>query len=63
MDKEEFVEGMVAIAVPVTDPGGRFFAAVAYHGPVQRLSIAEAVANRDRLVEAAVQLRDAHFAD
>ena len=63
LDKEEFVEGMVAIAVPLTDPGGRFFAAVAYHGPVQRLSIADAVANRDRLVEAAVQLRDAHFVD
>ena len=36
---------MVAIAVPVTDPDGRFVAALAYHGPTQRITLSEAVAN------------------
>jgi DNA-binding IclR family transcriptional regulator len=27
------MQGMVAIAVPVSDEAGRFLAALAYHGP------------------------------
>lgn len=38
IDNEEFMEGMVAIAVPVTDDAGRFLAAIACHGPNVRLS-------------------------
>lgn len=38
-DNEEFMEGMVAIAVPVTDEAGRFLAAIACHGPNVRLSL------------------------
>lgn len=39
IDNEEFMDGMVAIAVPVTDNDGRFLAAIACHGPNVRLSL------------------------
>lgn len=39
LDREEFLDGMVALSVPVKDPSGRFIAALAMHGPTQRLSI------------------------
>jgi DNA-binding IclR family transcriptional regulator len=39
LDTEEFMMGMLAIAVPVTDPNGRFVAALAFHGPSQRLDL------------------------
>ncbi|WP_299868958.1 IclR family transcriptional regulator [uncultured Hoeflea sp.] len=38
-DNEEFMDGMIAIAVPVTDAEGRFLAALACHGPTVRLSL------------------------
>lgn len=37
IDNEELFEGMVALAVPVLDRQKRFFAAIAFHGPTQRL--------------------------
>ncbi len=61
LDQEEFLEGMVAIAVPVLDPQGRFFAALAYHGPAQRMSLQEAVENKDILHDAAFQLSQVLF--
>jgi len=44
LDEEEFMMGMVAIAVPVRDVKGRFVAALAFHGPMQRL-------NRDVMID------------
>lgn len=38
-DNEEFLEGMVAVAVPVTDGKGRLLATLALHGPTQRLTL------------------------
>jgi len=58
LDEEEFLNGMVAIAVPVTDQSGRFLAALAYHGPSSRLNLPSAVARLDVLTDAAVRLRD-----
>ena len=37
-DNEEFLAGMIAFAVPVRDPDGRFIASLAFHAPVQRIS-------------------------
>jgi DNA-binding IclR family transcriptional regulator len=37
-DNEEFMAGMIAFAVPIRDPGGRFIAALAFHAPMQRIS-------------------------
>jgi len=59
LDQEEFMQGMVAIAVPVKDPSGRFYSALAFHGPLQRLSIEEAIAKVDVLMEASKRLTNA----
>ena len=56
LDREEFLEGMVAIAVPVTDPQGRYVASLAYHGPDQRLALEEAIARKEILQSAALKL-------
>ncbi len=61
LDNEEFVAGMVAIAVPVKDDNNRYCAALAFHGPTQRLSIEVAKANIDLLVNASRRLSNAIF--
>ena len=33
LDNEEFIDGMVAIAVPVRDSQGRYLASIGVHGP------------------------------
>lgn len=60
-DREEFMEGMVAIAVPVGDGQGGFAGALAYHGPAIRLSIDEAIKNRSVLLEASRKLTEIMF--
>jgi DNA-binding IclR family transcriptional regulator len=37
LDNEEFFEGMVALAVPIYNPQGRYHASVAFHGPTLKL--------------------------
>ncbi len=59
LDEEEFMDGMVAIAVPIKDADGRFLAALAFHGPTQRVAIADAVGRLDSLQDAARRLSDA----
>ncbi len=61
LDEEEFLDGMVAIAVPVTDADGRYVASLAFHGPTQRLKITDAIAKKGVLQEAALKLRSALF--
>lgn len=61
LDDQEFVNGMVAIAAPVRDPRGKFFAAVAFHGPIQRLSLDYAKSCRDVLFQAAERLKATLF--
>jgi DNA-binding IclR family transcriptional regulator len=43
-DNEEFIEGMTATSVPVRDSKGNICAAVAVHGPVNRLPFSRAMA-------------------
>lgn len=62
-DNEEFIDNLVAVAVPVQDPNGRLFAALAFHGPTQRLSLEEAEAQIDVLTSAASQLSKIIFDD
>jgi len=52
-DNEEFVDGMVAVAVPIFDQSSRLVATLAMHGPTQRMSLADALAATDALREAA----------
>lgn len=61
VDNEEFVDGMVAIAVPVLDNEGRYFASVAFHGPTQRLSVEISISHKEVLFETAAKLREALF--
>ena len=61
LDREEFMNDMVAIAVPVTDPQNRYIAALAFHGPTQRINIDHAVARKDMLQAAAKRISESLF--
>jgi len=37
VDNEEYIEGMVALAIPVTDRQNRLFATLSFHAPVMRV--------------------------
>ncbi|MEM6636785.1 MAG: IclR family transcriptional regulator [Pseudomonadota bacterium] len=63
LDEEEFLDGMIAIAVPVTDWDGKFVAALAFHGPTQRISIPDAIAQRGILQSASRRLTEAIFSN
>ena len=63
LDNEEFLDDMLAIAVPVRHANGRFVAALAFHGPSIRLNLEKLVASKPVLVEAARQLQAVLFAD
>jgi len=62
LDNEEFYDGMIAIAVPVLDPKGRYHGAVAMHGPTVRLDINALKNNYCDLRSAADQLSQLIFA-
>lgn len=56
MDRQEFIDGLLAIAVPVRDESRQIRAAVAVHAPVSRLSPEQALAKLPALREAARRL-------
>lgn len=56
IDDQEFMDGMVAIAVPIFDRRGRFLAALAAHGPTLRLDADLLVSHKPLLTEAAGRL-------
>jgi len=41
IDNEELFDGIIAIAVPITDSQGRFYCSLAFQAPVFRLSLAD----------------------
>ncbi len=55
-DREEFIAGLIAVAVPVRDSTGRARAAIALHAPSARLSLAEAQHRLPALRAAAAQM-------
>jgi DNA-binding IclR family transcriptional regulator len=55
-DREEFIAGLVAAAVPVRDAQGATRAALAVHGPSARLSMERAVAALPALRAAAERM-------
>lgn len=61
LDSEEFMTGMVAIAVPIKDIQGRFVASLAFHGPSQRLDIETLISRKDVLLDGAAKLQAALF--
>ena len=56
-DREEFIAGLIAVAVPVQGADGATRAAIAVHAPVARLSLADAVAQLAALQAAAGRMR------
>jgi DNA-binding IclR family transcriptional regulator len=58
IDDEEFLEGMVAVAVPVKDAQGRVCATLAMHGPTLRISIASARMHIPTLRRAAADISE-----
>lgn len=57
-DNEEFMDDMIAVAVPILDDNGRLVSTLSFHAPVQRLSMEDAIGNVDRLKAAARRLSD-----
>jgi DNA-binding IclR family transcriptional regulator len=57
-DREEFIAGLIAVAVPVRDGSGRARAAIALHAPSARLSLAEAQRKLPALRAAAARMVD-----
>lgn len=52
-DNGEFMEGMIAVAVPITEGSGRLVSTLSVHAPAQRLSLNDAIGYVDKLREAA----------
>jgi DNA-binding IclR family transcriptional regulator len=55
-DDEEFIQGLVAVAVPVTDTRGRVVGAVAVHAAKPRLDLPQALEHLPRLRAAAAEI-------
>ena len=56
LDREEFIPGLIAMAVPVRDAQGTVRAAIAVHAPVARLSVKAAQARLPALQAAAQRM-------
>jgi len=61
LDDQEFMDGMLAMAVPILDERKRFVAAIAFHGPTQRLNLAEMEKHKTLLINSAASLQEAIF--
>jgi DNA-binding IclR family transcriptional regulator len=61
VDNGEFVEGMVAVAVPIENENGDFIATLALHAPTQRMSLESAMTHIDLLQQAAKELYSVAF--
>ncbi|MDU9004329.1 IclR family transcriptional regulator [Sedimentitalea todarodis] len=55
-DDEEFMDEMVAVAVPIKDGRGRLMSTLSVHGPVQRLSLKDAELHLDLMHRTAEDL-------
>ncbi len=62
-DNEEFMAGMIAFAVPVRDPRGRFVAALAFHAPAQRIGFEAGRAHVATLEDGARRLERLLFSE
>ena len=56
IDDEEFLEGVIAFAVPLRDMYGRMPATVSFQGPTQRISVEQGYTHLPRLRRAAEEL-------
>jgi DNA-binding IclR family transcriptional regulator len=61
IDNEEFVRGMIAVAVPVLGEGGKAVAAIACHAPTARVSLDDLMAKVPNMRGAAEIMRSVLF--
>lgn len=57
-DDEEFMEGMVAVAVPIRDDHGRLMSTLSVHAPTQRVSITDLIGHLALLHKSAEDLSE-----
>lgn len=57
-DREEFMSGLVAVAVPVRDAGNSVRAAIAVHAPSGRMTMEQALAQLPAMHAAAARMRE-----
>ncbi|MEP2028363.1 MAG: IclR family transcriptional regulator [Paracoccaceae bacterium] len=55
-DDEEFMDGMVAVAVPINDDRGRLLATLSVHAPTHRISLKELTSHIPLIAEKAEKL-------
>lgn len=55
-DAEEFMVGMIALAVPINDDQGRLLSTLSFHAPTVRLTLDQAYSHLDALRHAAQEL-------
>jgi len=55
-DNAEFMDGMIAVAVPILESNGRLVSTLSFHAPETRLSLRDAVAHVPQLKAAAQKL-------
>lgn len=60
-DNEEFIEGMVACAVPIFDDQQRFLASLFVHAPAVRISLEQLLTHTPLLQAAAIELYQSDF--
>lgn len=58
LDREEFMQDMIALAVPIRDVHGRLMATLSFHAPTQRFDIPRALTFLPHLQGAASELSD-----
>ena len=56
LDQEEFMEGMIAVAVPILGDQDRLLSTLSFHAPTQRLDIETAVSHLPLMRETALEL-------
>lgn len=56
LDREEFMEDMIALAVPILDVNGRLMATLSFHAPTQRFDIERALGFLEAMREASADL-------
>ena len=57
-DNEEFMDGMVAVAVPLFDTQGRLMSTLSVHAPTQRIALDDLKTHLPRLQDAATELSE-----
>src|SRR6185369_12451630 len=62
IDNEEYLGGVICVAVPILDPQGRICAALAMQAPRARMSLAEMQKHLPALRKAALQVAQALYA-